>query len=209
MAGIGSAIMPPQGAADNEQMETTPDQETGAGEEQPNVTPEEQAQYDQFVENGLEIIYPKGEQAQVSSAVTAHLQGQFEPEAQNLFEKVDPPLANSPVDNVAATGVLIVLTLEGSANGAGHELSDDIILHGGAAILEELIQVAETMKLHDFSEQEVEGVTYRAMDIYRVTSPRADPESLGQEFGQIAEADKAGTLDQMLPGIGERLKQGA
>ena len=200
MQGIGSGVASAQPAPE------VGAQQGVSVEDQTNVTPEEQAAYDEFVNNGMEIMYPQGEQAQVSPVVAAHLQGQFEPEIQQLFAELEPPLTPSPVDNVAATATVIVLTLEASASEANHEISDDVIMHGGTELIEQLIEVAEAMGISEFDEQSMEGVLYRAMDMYRIASPRADTDALSQEFGQITEADKAGTLDQLLPGIGERMK---
>lgn len=78
---------------------------------------------------------------------------------------------------------------------------DDVVLHGGVAIIEELIEVAEAAKIHDFSEQDIEGITYRAMDLFRTASPRVDQDALKAEFGQVVEADRAGTLGKILPGL--------
>jgi hypothetical protein len=43
-------------------------------------------------------------------------------------------------------------------------------------------------------------VTLRAMDLYRVSSPRVDPQALPAEFEQIIAADREGNIDKVLPG---------
>ena len=174
-----------------------------------NVTPEEQAQYDEFVNNALEIIYPAQTQGQPSPQIINSLSGQMSEQERELLAQADPPLGNSPIDNLAGTGAAVVVMVEGSAAQAGARIDDDVLFHAGADILAELAEVAEAAKIHPYSEEEMESALYRALDIYRMSSPRVDPEMLAQEFGQIAEADKAGQLDQVLPGIGQRTQEQA
>lgn len=178
--------------------------------EQANVTPEEQQAYDEFVRNGLEVIYPQGEQAAVAAPVLENLQGGLGPDELGVFEGVEPPInPQAPTDVLAATSVLIVLSLDASAGAADHAIDDDVVMHGGIALLEELAEVMEAAGIHDFSEEELENATYRAFDLFRLSSPRVDQDALKQQFGQIVEADRSGSLDQLLPGIGSRLNGGA
>lgn len=174
----------------------------------PNVSPEEQAAYDKFVGNAMEIIYPQGEGAQISPAIMSQLQGEQDDEAQQVFEQAQPPLTDSPVDNLAKTTTMLVLTVEDSAAQAGADIPDEVVFHAGREILEQLADVAEAASIYDFSEQETEGAFYRAIDLYRISSPRVDPQALSEEFSQVEQADKQGTLGQLLPGIEQRM-QGA
>jgi hypothetical protein len=214
MAGLLSGGARPQnqsqstGAAPAQGQGAPPPAQQQGGDmegEASNVTPEEQAQYDQFVNNALEIIYPQQSQGQPSPAIMQGLAGQMDPQVAEMFAQADPPVGNSPIDNLAATGVSLVLMVEASAAQANAAISDDVLYHAGADILAELAEVAEAAKIHEYPDAEMESALYRALDLYRVSSPRVDPERLKQEFGQIVEADKAGQLDQLLPGIGQRM----
>lgn len=186
-------------------------QEEVAEGEDPNsqaVTPEEQAEYDQFVNNGLELIYPQGERGQMSKAVQAHLQGQYEPEIQQIFQQIEPPLnPASPIDNIAATSALIVVYLEDTAEQAGKQLDDGVVYHGGSEIVQVLANDGESAGFFSVEEKDIENAFYRAVDVYRNISPRVDQDALAGEFGQIVEADKAGQLDKALPGIGGAMTQ--
>lgn len=173
----------------------------GGEDEGSNVSPEEQAQYDKFMTNALEIIYPQGEEAQVSEAVLNDLSGKPDPEAAQLFAEADPPVEASAIDNLASSTVQIVLMLEGSAQEAGADIADDVVFHAGKDILEELAEVAEAAGIYDYDEKEMEGAFYRALDLYRISSPRVDQQALSQEFQQIQRADQDGSLAQLLPGI--------
>jgi hypothetical protein len=152
-----------------------------------NVSPEEQAQYDKFVRNGLEVIYPKGEDAQVSPQIMQQLQG-----------------GDDPIENLANTAVHLTVAVEESAEQGGVQLDDAVVMHGGIALLEELAEVAEAAKVHDYSEDELQAATYRAMDLYREIGEqngRVDPDALKQQFGEIVDADKRGDVQSVLPQI--------
>lgn len=118
-----------------------------------------------------------------------------------MFEGTEPPLSGNPVDNLAVASVLLTMFLDSSAASSGKEIPNDVLYHAGVELVEELGEVAGAAGIHDYSEQELEGAFYRALDLFRIASPRVDTDALGQEFAEIANADKAGTLDQMLPGI--------
>lgn len=188
MAGIGSKMA---GQAMPEQVEG----EAGdaQGEPQPNVTPEEQAQYEMVVRNALKIIYPEGEQAAVSPQVMKGLSGSKE-----------------PVMNLAITAVTIVTGLRDSAKKAGQPIDQDVLFHAGVAIIEELAEVAEAAKIHDYSDKDEESALYLALDMYRSAGEQSgdvDKEALTQQWGQIVEADKQGRVGEVLPGIESRMKE--
>lgn len=203
MAGLGTAgaaaPAPQQGMA-------PPQQERGEsaaaalgefGEDaMEEASPEEQAQYEQFVNGMMAVVYPEQTPGEVNPMILANLRGEFQPEALQMFEAAEPGLTNSPQDSVAATAV--ILTVMGESQG---EYTDDVVLHGGAATVEELIEVAEAAKIHDFSDDDLETVTYRAMDLYRIASPRADPAALTEEFKGLMAANEQGNLGAVLPGL--------
>lgn len=175
------------GAAPSADDRGMPAEGVDDGDGEANVTPEEQAQYDKFVRNGLEIIYPKGEGAQVSPKVIEQLSAGAE-----------------PIENLANTAVQITIAVEDSAEAGGVQLDDAVVMHGGIAILEELAEVAEAAKIHDYSEDELQGATYRALDLYREIGQqtgKVDPEALKAQFGEIVEADKRGDVQSVLPQI--------
>ena len=176
-----------------------------AGQEQ--ASPEEQRLYDDFVNTALSIIYPKGEQqGTVNPSVVTTLRGEIDPQVMAMFEMAEPPLTQSPIDLLAVSTVQLTLVVEDKAEASGQQLPDDVVMHGGVEILEALVEVAEAAGVHDYSEEDIENATYRAMDLYRISSPRVDQQALSQEFGAIAEADKSGSLSQLLPGIEARMK---
>lgn len=158
-----------------------------------NVSPEEQEQYDAFMQNALEVIYPRGEDAQVAPNILNGL-------------KATP---DKPLLALANTAVSMVVGLRDSAEKAGNPIGDDVLFHAGADLVAELAEVAEAANIHEFSEEEIENAFYMALDLYRgeaQQSGRIDQEAAKQAIGQVVEADRNGTIEQVLPGISERMK---
>lgn len=169
------------------------------GDDGEAATPEEQAIYDRFVTTVMGVIYPEGPE-QVSPAIMQNLQGQFDERAQGMFAEAQPSVQQTPTDSIAQTGVLLTIAVESAMERSGQQIPDDVVFHAGAEVMEMLIELAEVAGFVDLSEEEMQAVLLRAMDLYRIASPRVDPEALSAEFGQIIEADKAGQLDKILPG---------
>ena len=163
-------------------------------DEESNVSPEEQAQYDQFMQNAMEIIYPKGEDAQVSPNIMKGLSA----------------TPKTPLLALASTAVSLVAGLRDSAKRAQSPISDEVLFHAGADLVAELAEIAEAAKIHEFSDDDVEKAFYLALDMYRSEAEQSgniDKEAATQGWNEIVEADRNGTLAQQVPGIGERLQQ--
>lgn len=203
--GIGAGIAPQVGQEPAMQPGAAgaPPQPSG---DQSNVTPEEQAQYDQFVRNAVEIIYPEDAQGQMSPALAGQLQGQFDEQSMQMLQGVEPPLdPANPLDNIAGAAVLICLYLDASASQAGFDIDDDIMFNGGAEVVEILASDGEAMGFFDVDDQQTEQAFYRACDIFRTVSPRVDQNMLADQFQEIVSADQQGKLAQLLPNLpGER-----
>ena len=170
-------------------------QEGGVQEGEPNVTPEEQAQFDEFMGNARKIIYPKDDKGfRVSDNV---LQG--------LAATKDKPMLA-----LATTAVSIVVGLRDSAERAGQMVDQDVMFHAGADIVAELAEVAEVADIAEFSEEDVEKAFYLALDMYSAQAQETghlDKEGMQQGWNQIVTADQQGQLAEVMPGIGERMKE--
>jgi len=156
-------------------------------EGEPNVTPEEQADYDLFVKNAMEFIYTEDDKV--------------------LPDVMKRLATGKPVDALAQTAVWVVSMVESSAKANTKEITDDVVFHGGREILEQLVEVAEAGGNHDFSEKDIEGAWYQALDMYReAASPeggRFNAEEATAEFMELNEADQQGRADDVLPGFGQ------
>ncbi len=187
MAGLGSLRR--EEAAETPQFEQAepPMHEMDEGEEQPNVTPEEQAAYEQVVRNALRIIYPAGEEAKAAPTVLKALKA-----------------GQNPILALAGAAVTIVTTLRESAKQAGRPIDPEILFHAGREIVEELAELASAAKIHDFSEGETEHAFYAALDMYRASAEESgdiDAEGLKQGFAELKQADNEGRLGSVLPGL--------
>ena len=165
----------------------------GGGEEQPNVSPEEQKLYDQFVDNALSVIYDD----KSLPSIIESLKGD-----------------GNPVDGLANTAVGVVIRVQDSAEKAGQEIPPDVVFHAGTEILEDLAELAGKAGVHEFTPEEIEGAAFQAMDLYREMKGRDGGEGRPQimeDFNQIVALDQAGRLDEVAPGLTERFSgaQGA
>lgn len=199
----------PDNADPNEQAE-------GEDEEQPNVSPEEQAAYDEFVKNGYRLLYD--EQGNVRPGIIELLSksggdqagGQSAPQ-----EGAPAPQGNMPDENkgpvaaLANAAVTVVIQLVQSGKEAGAPTPDEVIAHGGMAIMEDLATIAQGEGIYDYKPGEMDQAFVKATQLYyNVAKARGllgDEENLKQEFAQIKDADAQGpeALDKVLPGIGQ------
>lgn len=158
-----------------------------SNEAESNVTPEEQAQYDDFMDKAFQVAYD----------------AKFFPQVLDRIAK-----ATSPQEGLAAVTVAVVKRIADVAQQSRQPYSGDVLFAAGTELLEDLADTAQKAGIHDFSEQELEGALYRAMDLYREQSGdlSQDP-NIQADFGQLVEADRAGRLDQMVPGIAQKFGQ--
>ena len=178
-----AASAPAQGAP-------TPAQ--GDSGEQPNVSPEEQAIYEQFVNNAFSAIYDE----KSLPSIIESLKGD-----------------GNPVEGLANTAVGVVARVQDSAEQAGQALPPEVVFQAGVEILEDLAELAEKAGVHDFTPEELEGATFQAMDRYRELKGGADGaafQGAKEDFNKIVAIDQAGRLDEAVPGLSERYgNQGA
>ncbi len=181
--------------ADNQQAEQT---DPGSDDGEPNVSPEEQAAYEEFVTTGLEAIYEGGkvkpgilELLDNDPADLIATLGQDIPE---LGERFNPTVA------LAATAVVVTLEI---IERLPEKPDGEIIMHGGKAILEELADLANE-RGGDFTQEEINQAYLHAVDIYQATGTAAgtvDKELASQEFADILNAQDEGRLDEVVPGL--------
>lgn len=156
------------------------------GEEKPNVTPQEQAQYDEFMNNAYKLIY-----------------------SDNTFPAVLKRIKTSsnPVEAIANITASTVNRLKDSAEKAGKTLSVDVLYQGGKELIEDLADMTAQAGIHTFTDKEMESAVYLALDLFRqMQGPQspADQAATQQDVQTLKGAQAAGGLDQLLPGLGGR-----
>lgn len=179
-----------------------PDAAKYLSDDQANVTPEEQAEYEQAMNNALELLYTdKGVRPELLEQLKAG-GGAVEAAA-----SPDQPNAsgNGPILALAQAAVTIVGQLDDSAREAGKPISDDVLYHVGADVTAEIAEIAEASKIHDYSEEDITGAFMQALDMYRdkaIADGRTSKETLEGQFNEINQAEAAGKLGDILPGLG-------
>jgi hypothetical protein len=169
--------MPPEGE---------PSMPEGEGEQPSNVSPEEQRQYEMFVDNCYSLIYDKKTIGNVLKSLDA---------------------TDDPKMNLANTTVMIVKRVADSARQAGQQVSTDVLMHGGAEVLEDLADLAAKMGLHSYTPDEIEGAVYIAADLYRGMAEAdgtLDIEGSKRDMAKAIQADQAGQMDAIIPGASAR-----
>lgn len=158
------------------------------------ATPEEQAKYEEFVKTGYGMMYAGGK---VSPAVLKML----DDDPTDLIAALgngDEFKQFSPLVALAATAAIITLKVcekTGEKDGA-------IIMHGGKAIMEDLVEVAGKAGIKDYSEEEMNQAFHMGADLFRHAAESKgilDMSQAKEEWGQITAADKAGKLDDLIP----------
>ena len=156
-----------------------------AGSESENVSPEEQRAYEDFVSNGMTVIYDE-------KAMPALLQAMAS--------------ASNPIEGLANALVIVVSKLDTSAKRNNVQIDGEIMMHGATEIAEGLVELAEAAQIHEYTEQDMEAAYYAAVDKYRDTKQKngeLDEEGLTQDFRAMQQANEQGALDQMVPGASE------
>ena len=179
------------------------------GEDQSEeFTEEEQAQYNAFVEAASDLIHG-GDKEEVLPEILESLRGggQSEPEPEPYNEEDDiegdgpPPPSNGPILALANTAVQICQKLDVDAAEAGTPWADEVLFQGATEVIEMLGEIAEVAGIHDYSEDDLAGAFYQAVDLYRpiaIEMGRTSEEDLKGQFAEIEEAGKDGRLDQVM-----------
>jgi len=167
---------------------STAQQDTGSAApsgEEPNVTAEEQAQYDEFVSNGMNLLHDEKNLDGMLQALSGD---------------------GNPVEGLANVVASIVMRVEDSAEKNGVQISGDVLMQGGTNLLEQAAELVEEAGIHEFSEDELGTAVNMAMDIYRSARQqqgKLPTEQLGAEMQELQAAEQDGSLEQLIPGITE------
>jgi hypothetical protein len=146
------------------------------------VTPEEQEIYETFVSQAQMAIYT--------------------PETTTAFLKV-VKAAKDPVSELGKFAANVAFRVVQAAQDSGVDIDDEIVLQGGAEIVEALVEVSEEGGGPEFEPDQIDGAFYAAADEYRSLMEGAgqiNPDAAQQGMQDIAAAEQSGELEQMLQG---------
>lgn len=184
MAGLGQAMMGAQHAEPDTDQQGGPSD--GDQDNEANVSPEEQAQYDQFVLNAMRIIFPEAPPEMLGGEdidVTDQALGEPSP---NIIESLSA--GDNPMGALAQTTVQLIVSLDTSAQRQGTKLEDDALYSAGSNIMEVLASVAQIKGIHDFTDDEMEQALYHALDLYKD----------GPGKGRVNQEEAKGEWDQFV-----------
>lgn len=163
----------------------------GAEGEASNVSSEEQKVYDQVVGNALKMISsPK-----TRGGILRMLQGDGNPE-----------------EGLATTAATVVKRVLDSARQAGMRVSGDIMFPAGQEIFGALADLQADAGIADLDDEQTERAMLRGLDLFRDMASAdgsLDKAAFERDFAAMMEADKAGRLDEMVPGASEAAARAA
>lgn len=170
-------------AADEEAAsEDAPEDDDG---EQPNVSPEEQAQYDQFTDRGRSLLYDKRTIPQLENQLKADAN---RPEG-------------APPEGLASSVVNVVMRLQDDAKQNGVKLSKDVVYHGGMELIDDVADYAERKGIATYSPEDIEKAYLRALELYQSGGGEIDQKAAAHDMNALVEADKAGETESLFPGV--------
>lgn len=187
MEGLLAQGQQPQG----QQQQSDPRYTNEHDQDQQMASPEEQAQYEQAMVNAQKLIYTPDNQPQ--PGILDALKSANEQQPQDQQGKALSP----PVSALSHVAVMVVSKLDDSAREAGQPLTDDVLQEVGDDVIGMLADLAQVTGIHDYSEQELEGATVAAYDMYRdkaIADGRTSEDDLKQQWEGLLQADKEGRL---------------
>ncbi len=152
------------------------------------ATPEEQAQLQEFVTNGVHMMNTKEGAKKIVQAIQAD---------------------GDPVTGLATAVSAIIMRLEDSAEKKGVEIDSDILMHGGAELMSVAADLSKQVGAHQFTDEEIEAAAYKAIDMYRVTRQeqgKLDQQAIGEDLQMLQAAEQQGGLESVLPGISQAVQ---
>lgn len=147
------------------------------------VTPEEQELYNTFVAQSQMLIY--------------------EPETATAFIKLIKG-NEAPIPEIGKFAAQVAYRVMMAAKEAGQEIDPEIILQGGAEIVEALIEINDEAGGPPIEGEDVNAVFYAAADAYRElmeTGGQIDPAQAQADAQRLAEAEASGELAEYLPAV--------
>lgn len=174
-------IAPPDMGAQQPAMPSQPDTTADAGGQ--TATPQEQDAYNRFVSQAHLLIY-KPEMTQQYLAMIKDSQ--------------------KPTADIGQFAANVAFRVYSAAKEAGEMIPGDVLLQGGAEIVEGLIELSDEAKITDIDDAQMEEAFYAAADAFRSLmegSGNIDMAAVKEDMATFAAAEKSGQLDQMIGAV--------
>jgi hypothetical protein len=144
---------PAQDEADPSQQDAS-QQDSGATQQ---ASPDEQAQYNQFVGRAMELIYNQKMFPQVVQMLRGGSNDGQDPKEAGV---------NGPAQGLAHATAMIITRVYKAASDAGANLSPDVLFHGGTEIFGQLAEISDKAGISDYAKDrdKLEGAYFLAVD---------------------------------------------
>jgi hypothetical protein len=183
---------PPQDSAAGPQppADETAAQDTGAVQQ---ASPEEQAQYNQFVGRAMQLIYDQ----RMFPKIVEMLRG-----GGSDGQGKDDTGNSGPAHGLANATAMIITRVYKAASDAGAQLSPDVVFHGGTEIFGQLAEISDKAGISDYANDHdaLEGAYFLAVDTAMQQLRKAgvvDEASAKQALEQLHGMDGKGELEQV------------
>lgn len=192
-------------AGDMPQGEPPPEeaQETDTGGVQ-QASPEEQAQYDQFVGRAMEVIYNK----KMFPHVVEMLRG-----GGNDGQDKQAAGPSGPAQGLANATALIVTRVYKAAADARTNISPDVLFHGGTEIFQQLAEISDKAKISNYAKDRdaLEGAYFVAIDKTTEQLKQSgviDEAEAKAAMQQLQEMDQKGEVESLFRELDEKDRAG-
>lgn len=162
----------------------------GQDEQPSNVTPEEQQLYEELVARGIVLLYDS-KTKKIRSGILEMM-------------KADP---NDPAGCLGEAAGSIMSRVEEVAAEGNVPADRDMLMQAGAEIFEQVAEAATEEGVYDFDKDDAafQKAYLIAVDTTRqnaVAGGRLTDEQAQADFGEIAQADQDGRLDELMKSLG-------
>ena len=155
-----------------------------AEDPEPNVTPEEQKEYDMVVNNAYKLLY-----SDVDVTLKNMSQGDI-------------------VTGMANTVATVFSWISDTARRDGMKFSDGVLIAAAGEVMEDMADMVTEAGIDDPTPEQIESAMYAAVEQYRsLQQGNLDPNEAAGELQRLQDAEADGTLEQVAPGINERFAQ--
>lgn len=159
------------------------------------ASPEEQAQYNQYVGRAMQLIYDK--------KFFPHLVDMLHGGAEKGQQAANDNGMSGPQAGLAHAAVMVLQRVGSAAKEAGQAISPDVVLHGGAEVFSQLAEISDKAGISNYAEDRdaLEGAFFAAIDLYLKQAAQAgdvDQQAAQQQLEQLKQMDQSGELETML-----------
>jgi hypothetical protein len=177
------------------------------GLEMTEASPEEQAQYEQFVARAMTFIYSDKMRPVIKQMLAG---GAPEMDAMQPGTEEQPapqqPEGGKPIEGLAQAAALVTGRVALAAEKKGGKLSGDVVFQAGRSIVEELAEYSMRLGIKDYSQdpKALEGAFYLALDEFRMLmtqAGRANPETFKPDMDRLMQMNESGEFENMLRGL--------